>query len=88
MRGLYLALSLLLGLMVLLCLYRGFGGPGLLNRAVAINMVAIKIMILLLLMGIMVGRVEMFVDIALAYAILNFISSLAAAKYLEKRGEL
>jgi multicomponent Na+:H+ antiporter subunit F len=88
MSGLYLAMSLILGLLVLACLYRGFGGPGLLNRVAAVNMVAIKIMIILLLMGVIVGRVEMFVDISLAYALLNFISSLAAAKYLEKKGEL
>ena len=88
MNGFYLAMSLTLGLLVVMCMYRGFGGPGLLDRAVAVNMVAVKIMIILLLMGVIVGRVEMFVDIALGYALLNFISSLAAAKYLEKKGEL
>jgi multicomponent Na+:H+ antiporter subunit F len=33
----------------------------------------------------MYHRVEMFVDIALAYAMLNFITVLAASRYFQKR---
>ncbi|MFW5635929.1 MAG: monovalent cation/H+ antiporter complex subunit F, partial [Thermodesulfobacteriota bacterium] len=35
--------------------------------------------------GLIYQRVDMFVDIALAYASLNFIAVLAAARYFQKR---
>jgi multicomponent Na+:H+ antiporter subunit F len=38
------------------------------------------------LMGFIYQRVDMFVDTSLGYALLNFIGTLAAAKYLERRG--
>jgi multicomponent Na+:H+ antiporter subunit F len=40
---------------------------------------------LLILIGLLYQRVDMFVDIALAYAMLNFIAVLAAARYFQKR---
>ena len=40
-----------------------------------------------LIMGIVYNRIEMFVDISLVYALLNFIATLAVAKYLEVEGE-
>ena len=39
--------------------------------------------VLLLLLGFIDGRAEMYVDIALSYAVLGFISSLIVARYLE-----
>ena len=39
----------------------------------------------LILIGLLYQRVDMFVDIALAYAMLNFIAVLAAARYFQKR---
>ena len=33
------------------------------------------------------GRADMYVDIALSYAVLGFISSLIVARYLERKGE-
>jgi multicomponent Na+:H+ antiporter subunit F len=37
------------------------------------------------LIGLAFKRVDMFVDIALAYALLNFIAVLAASRYFQKR---
>jgi multicomponent Na+:H+ antiporter subunit F len=44
--------------------------------------------VLLLLIGMIYGRVDMFVDIALAYALLNYIAVLAAARYFHKKRDL
>ena len=35
--------------------------------------------------GLLYRRVDMFIDIALAYAMLNFIAVLAASRYFQKR---
>jgi multisubunit Na+/H+ antiporter MnhF subunit len=39
-------------------------------------------------MGAIYGRVEMFIDISMVYALLNFIGCLVLAKYLERTGEV
>ena len=39
-------------------------------------------------MGVIFGRTGMFVDIAIGYGLLNFIASLAAAKYFKKHKQL
>lgn len=59
-------------------------GPTALDRIVAVNIVGTKTAVLLVVIGQIFGQVEMFVDFALAYALLNFTGSLAAARYLHK----
>lgn len=88
MSDFFLWTSVILGFLVLLCLYRGIWGPGFLNRIVAINVIGTKVVIMLVLMGFVVGRIDMLVDISLGYALLNFITTVVAAKYLDRRGAL
>ena len=88
MSSFFLYLGLGLFSLVLLCLYRGIFGPGVLNRIAAISAIGTKTLIILLLMGFIYNRVDMFVDISMVYALLNFIGTIAAAKYLEIRGEV
>jgi multicomponent Na+:H+ antiporter subunit F len=74
--------------LVLLCLYRVTFGPNVLNRAAAISAVGTKTLILLLFMGEIYGRVDMFVDISMVYALLNFLGTLVLAKYIKRTGEV
>jgi len=74
--------------LVLLCLYRGVLGPGVLNRIAGICAIGTKTLVILLLMGFIYNRVEMFIDISMVYALLNFIGTITVAKYLEIRGEV
>ena len=74
--------------LVLLCLYRGVFGPGVLNRIAGISAIGTKTLVILLLMGFIYDRVEMFIDISMVYALLNFIGTITAAKYLEMKGEV
>lgn len=86
MNDFFLMVSMILGFLVLICLYRAIWGPGFLNRIVAVNVIGTKIVVIMTLMGFIYQRVDMFVDTSLGYALLNFIGTLAAAKYLERRG--
>jgi multicomponent Na+:H+ antiporter subunit F len=52
---------------------------------VGVNAIGSKTSTLLILIGLLYQRVDMFVDIALAYAMLNFITVLAAARYFQKQ---
>lgn len=81
----FLGCSLFLGGLVMLSLYRGIFGPTVLDRMIGVNAIGTKTTVLLIFIGLLYHRLEMFVDIALAYALLNFIAVLAAARYLQKR---
>jgi len=74
----------LCGLMVL-SLYRAVVGPTLLDRIMGVNAIGSKTTVLLVIIGLLYERVDMFVDIALAYALLNFIAVIGASKYFHKR---
>lgn len=74
--------------LVLLCLYRATYGPTILNRAAGISAIGTKTLIILLLMGVVYDRIEMFIDISMVYALLNFLGTVVLAKYLERSGEV
>ncbi|MCK5109385.1 MAG: hypothetical protein KAR25_06815 [Methanosarcinales archaeon] len=61
-------------------LYRGIEGPGIFNRIIAVNVIGTKTIVLLVLIGFIYERPDFF-DIALVYAILNFIMTIAATRY-------
>ena len=73
--------------LVLLCLYRATYGPNVLNRAAGLSAIGTKTLIILLLMGVIYDRVDMFIDISMVYALLNFIGTVVLAKYIERTGE-
>jgi len=66
-------------------LYRAVVGPTVLDRMIGVNAIGSKTTVLLILIGLLYHRVDMFVDIAMAYAMLNFIAVLAASRYFHKR---
>ncbi|MBW2630967.1 MAG: pH regulation protein F [Deltaproteobacteria bacterium] len=84
----FLVIGLGLCVLVFFVLYRVVFGPGVFNRIAAISAIGTKTLIILLIMGFIYDRVEMFVDISLVYALLNFIGTLAAAKFLGMETEL
>ncbi|MFO7803552.1 MAG: monovalent cation/H+ antiporter complex subunit F [Desulfovermiculus sp.] len=77
--------GLFLCALMLISLYRAVFGPTVLDRLIGTNAIGSKTVVLLLIIGYLYGRVEMFVDIALAYALLNFIAVLAASRYFYKK---
>jgi len=85
MENLFLYAALFLCLIMLLSLYRAVAGPTVLDRLIGVNAIGSKTTALLILIGLVYRRVDMFVDIALAYAMLNFIAVLAASRYFQKR---
>lgn len=88
MERFFLAVSILLGLFVFLCLYRVVFGPGIFNRLVGASVIGTKTLTILVLIGFIYGRIDMFVDISLVYALLNFIVTIAVAKYFQRKGAI
>ena len=86
MHNFFLGVSHMLCFFILLCLYRAVWGPTVFDRVVGAGFVGTKTAILLLLIGFIYRRIDMFVDLALVYSILNFISTLIVSRYFIKKG--
>ena len=76
----------LLAVLIGVYLYRVLKGPTIFDRVLGLNGISTKAIILLVLIGSYFERVDMFVDIATGYALLNLVGALAVAKYLEQKG--
>lgn len=75
-----------LAVLMVVYLYRVVRGPSVFDRVLGLNGISTKAIVLLVLIGTLFERVEMFVDISTGYALLNLVSALAIAKFLEERG--
>lgn len=84
MQSFVIAVGVALLLLMMVTLYRAIVGPTVLDRIVGVNVIGTKSTVLIIIVGTLNGQVEMFVDIALTYALLNFIVSLAASRFLQR----
>lgn len=76
--------SIALLLLMIPLLYRVCAGPTAIDRIVAVNAIGTKTTVLLVLIGLLFHDIGMFVDFALAYGLLNFMGSIAAARYFQR----
>ncbi len=67
-----------------LALARGILGPTVYDRVLAVNMFGTKTVLLLALVAMLFGRPD-FIDLALAYALINFIGVLAVLQFVQIR---
>lgn len=67
-----------------LALARAFAGPSLSDRVLAGNSFGTKTVLLIGVMGFVAGRPD-FLDIALLYALLNFVATIAILKFFRYR---
>jgi multicomponent Na+:H+ antiporter subunit F len=66
-----------------LALARAFLGPTLYDRILAVNMVGTKTVLLIAVFAVLSGRSDV-IDVALLYALINFISVVAVLKLVEQ----
>ena len=83
---LYHFFFLILTILILVYMYRVFQGPTVYDRILGLNGISTKAILLLIILGSLYERLDMFIDIALGYAVLNIIGGLAVGKYLEHKG--
>ena len=65
-----------------LALARALLGPSVYDRALAVNMFGTKTVLLLAVLAFLLGRPD-FLDLALTYALINFIGVLAVLEFVE-----
>ena len=80
----YLAASLAILVTMILALARALMGPTVYDRVLAVNMFGTKTVLFLSVVAFLYGRRD-FLDLALAYALINFIGILAVLQFFENR---
>jgi len=82
----FLAVLLTIVALALVYLFRMVFGPTLFDRLLGLNGISNKAILILVLIGTLYERLDMFVDISVGYALLNLVGAVAVAKYLELKG--
>lgn len=65
------------------CMYRAIKGPESADRLIAINVVGTKTIVLILFVSLLLEETY-FVDVALVYSLISFVSTVVIADYIEK----
>jgi multicomponent Na+:H+ antiporter subunit F len=65
-----------------MAMVRALKGPTVFDRVLAVNMFGTKTVLLICLIGYVVGRPE-FMDLAIVYALMNFIGTLTILKFFQ-----
>ena len=81
----FLGAAALLVALAIAVLYRAVVGPTMQDRVVAVNVLGTKTVLILALLAVALDS-ESFLDIALVYALLNFLMAVAISKFTVKRG--
>ena len=83
--GVLLGAASLFTLFAAVVLFRVFRGPTMQDRVIAVNVIGSNIVVILALVAAGFGE-PMFLDVALVYALLNFLMSIAISKFTVERG--
>ena len=66
--------------------FRMVFGPTVFDRLLGLNGLSNKAILILVLIGTLYERLDVFVDISVAYTLLNLVGAVAVAKFLELKG--
>jgi multicomponent Na+:H+ antiporter subunit F len=80
-----LAAAAALVVLALVVLYRAVRGPTMQDRVIAVNVLGTNTVVILALLSAALD-VPSFLDIALVYALLNFVMAVAISKFTVDRG--
>ncbi len=80
----FTAASIAILVTMILAIARALMGPSVYDRVLAVNMFGTKTVLLLSVIAFLYGRPD-FLDLALAYALINFIGVLAVLQFFENR---
>lgn len=83
---LFFGAAIVLTLLSFVSLYRAMVGPTAADRVVAVNMISTKVSIIIVVVALFLDE-KNYVDVALIYAMVGFVTTVSVAKYLE-RGKL
>lgn len=80
----YIIVSIAILVTMAFALVRALAGPSVYDRVLAANMFGTKTVLLLSVITFFLGRPD-FLDLALTYALINFVGVLAVLEFFQKR---
>lgn len=80
----FIIVSIVILVAIALGLVRAFRGPTLFDRVLAANMIGTLTVLMVAVLGFMTGRPE-FLDIALVYVLISFVSTIAVLRVVTLR---
>jgi multicomponent Na+:H+ antiporter subunit F len=80
----YIIVSIAILITMVLALVRALMGPSVYDRVLAVNVFGTKTVLLLSVIAFLYGRPD-FLDLALAYALINMVGILAVLEYFQNR---
>ncbi|MGV2873174.1 monovalent cation/H+ antiporter complex subunit F [Colwellia sp. E150_009] len=80
----YIVVSIAILITMVLALVRALMGPSVYDRVLAVNVFGTKTVLLLSVIAFLYGRPD-FLDLALAYALVNMVGVLAVLEYFQNR---
>jgi multicomponent Na+:H+ antiporter subunit F len=72
-----------LAIIIAIPFYRVVKGPTVFDRLLGVGAIGTKTMVIICFIGLLYDRLDMFIDIALVYAILSFVTVVMISKYFE-----
>lgn len=87
MSSFLLGITVFIVIITAISLYRIAVGKTIFDRIIAAGLVGTNGFIILILIGFLFERINMFIDIAIAYALLNFVIVIVLGKYFDRGGE-
>ncbi len=87
MNSFLLGVTVFIVVLTAISLYRIAVGKTIFDRIIAAMLVGTNGFIILILIGFLYERINMFIDIAIAYALLNFVIVIVLGKYFDRGGE-
>ncbi|WP_291632942.1 monovalent cation/H+ antiporter complex subunit F [Clostridium sp.] len=76
---------LFLSITIFICMFRAVKGPTAADRLIAINVIGTKTIVLILIVSFLLNETY-FVDVAIVYALISFLSSIIISKFIENSG--
>lgn len=76
--------TIILSIFAFICLYRAYAGPTTADRVVSINVISTKVTVLIAVIAVFTEQNE-FIDVAVIYAMMGFIATIAVSKYYDDR---
>jgi multicomponent Na+:H+ antiporter subunit F len=80
----YIVVSIAILVTMVLALIRALMGPSVYDRVLAVNVFGTKTVLLLSVIAFLYGRPD-FLDLALAYALINMVGILAVLEFFQNR---
>ncbi len=79
------AIAIIIALNAFICLYRAAVGPTIQDRVLGVNIVGTKTLVAVVLVS-FIQKESFFLDVAMAYALLLFVVTVATSRYLQSGG--